>query len=339
MKYLTKIAAGSSLGLLAIVSINVVVAKILGNSLLITTWPVVAHLLAFPFVVCTIMASAGLVMVAILCWRKRKIGTVQRFWVTFAIVSIVTGLLYGSLVLGPTLSLDSSQTQRGEITVFEWNAHDIADADQFEDIFAQFDPDVLVLPELGDYPTDYGTRLSNLLDDAGKDSADYSIFTSQSQGGIAPVTIMLKNSLGEYTVQNADLATFGSLVLTPSNPDSDLPVIIGLHTAPPLPGLMDSWKDDLKLIQSHLSYSNYSRAIIAGDFNAQLYHGALASLTKYYEIKPSILGGTWPRSAAPIFRSQIDHILISDTCSVRVAQYYETRKSDHVALVSILSFN
>ncbi|MDT3768149.1 endonuclease/exonuclease/phosphatase family protein [Gleimia hominis] len=338
MKHTAKILSVFLLGLLAMAAISAMVAKSLHISLLVTTWPVAAHLLAFPSALCVLLCSTGLAVAAISCWWKRKNGAIQRFWIVCAAASVVSGLLYGALAVEPAPRIDSGQTQQSDITVFEWNAHDSADVDQFEEIFKRFDPDILVLPELGDYPTPGGTRLSNLLNDAGEKSTDYSIFTSQSQGGIAPLTVMIKKSLGEYTVQDTDLATYGSLILTPSTPNSALPVIIGVHTAPPLPGLMDSWRSDLKRIQSHLSSSDHKRAIITGDFNAQLHHGALASLTHYHEVKPCTLGGTWPRSAPPVFRSQIDHILTPDTVSVRATQFYETKKSDHIALVSTLSF-
>lgn len=337
MKTLARTAAIISLALLVLIALSAHAATIAGVTLVTTTLPMVAHLLAFPLIVCLGLIFLCLAALAVVALRRGLTGSVSRFWIVFWLGVCATALLYGSLLFYGSGSKTSSLTNQNNVTVLEWNALNSGDPEQFSDMINQFDLDVFVLPELGDYATPSGTRLTDLLRQSGNAPENYSLFTSHSHGEIAPVTVIVKKSLGEYTAKEGDLATFGSIVLTPRYAKSDLPVIIGIHTAPPLPGLMQTWRNDLQRIQQYASERSGDRVIIAGDFNAQIYHGSLAELSGYTDSKPSIFGGTWPKSAPSVLRAHIDHILVSEICKVKASQYYEVQTSDHIALVSFIS--
>lgn len=237
MKYLVRIVSGFSLLLPLVITTSAIIAKLMRRPVLITSLPVAAHLLSFPFVMCAVLAVIGIVLAFATVW-KRRTANPQRFHALTSLGCIVTALMYGSLLLGPTQGATASQPTQHSVAVLEWNAQESANSKQFADMFRRFNPKVLVLPEFGNHPTSTGTKVTDLLRDAGEDPEAYSTFTSTSRNGIAPVTVIVKRSLGAYTAHHSDLGSFGSIVLNPANAHTQLPTIIGVHTAPPLPGLM-----------------------------------------------------------------------------------------------------
>lgn len=114
------------------------------------------------------------------------------------------------------------------------------------------------------------------------------------------------------------MTQFGTIYLKSTN--EDMPDIIGLHTAPPLLGFMSNWNRDLNVISSNIILDN-PKAIIIGDFNATLRHGALNHITTHEDVLDYLSRfrrGTW-HSRLPIWMStSIDHVLIpKDTCRVK----------------------
>ena len=134
-------------------------------------------------------------------------------------------------------------------------------------IFQDFDADIAIFPELH-----HLTLLQNdLFGKNGLDSEKYAIFNSfQYTGQIAPVTVVVKKALGPYQqIENLPETSLGTVYLKAQ--EATLPDIVALHTAPPLPSLMKSWRSDLSLIEKEM-IPQQSKAIFAGDLNATDHH-------------------------------------------------------------------
>ena len=161
--------------------------------------------------------------------------------------------------------------------------------------------------------------------------------SEETEGNIAPVTVVLKKTLGPYDIYEERPATrFGTLYL--SSRATDSPPLIGLHTAPPLPGLMRIWQRDLDLITELAG--KHQDAIIIGDFNATMKHGRLHSIRTHTDVldyAPRFHSGTWNTNIPSVFRTRIDHILIpNNKYSVTSAEIKKFPNSDHLCVFAEL---
>lgn len=223
----------------------------------------------------------------------------------------------------------------------EWNTLNGLDAAHIERIFGDFDADIAVFPELGGYRKgdDAGNRLRDLFYEAKLNPDDYEVFSSpEAAGSVAPVTVVIKKSFALYEDKSAPRSTtFGTLCL--KSRSKNAPDIVALHTAPPLPGLMGLWKRDLEFIANGIA-PRYPGAIIAGDFNATLRHGAMNGLLSYkdaLDFLPKRLRGTWPAGIPGFLRSGIDHILLpEDEYAVKSVGVEDLKGSDHACVFSLL---
>lgn len=104
---------------------------------------------------------------------------------------------------------------RQTVSIVTWNAEDRGNAGDIGTLARRRDPDVIALPEYGDYREGSRTRLQNMLAKAGKNPEDCSIFESLLTGEIAPTTLVVHKRLGEYRKVDAVKTTFGSVMLRP----------------------------------------------------------------------------------------------------------------------------
>ncbi|MDU0968946.1 MAG: endonuclease/exonuclease/phosphatase family protein [Actinomycetaceae bacterium] len=312
----------------------------LGVARAVTTAPVLAQALAFPVVLLIVTAVAAVVAIIMLLTRADKGHRVTRARAAALAVVLMATVLSGALVFegGARPNPTDAASTSYRMTVLEWNTEDRESPADFREFFRRYHPDVLVLPEMGDYRIGHTTRLSRLLRDAGENPRDYQIFTSTSGSEIAPVSIIVRRAFGDYRVEDEGLVTFGTLMLTPTADDSRLPDIIGLHTAPPLPGLMPAWRGDLSTIRTYLEGRRGDSLVVAGDFNAQRYHGDFSRLRGFHDSVPGAIGGTWPNSAPMPLRAHIDHILVSANNTVVTSAYVDTQASDHSAIVGVIAY-
>jgi len=162
----------------------------------------------------------------------------------------------------------------------------------------------------------------------------YKAYISEpTEGSIAPVTIVIKRTVGTYYVlKDTPMTRFGTVYLLPTSENS--PPIIGLHTAPPLIGLMGMWQRDLNLIEEIANHNKDS--IIIGDFNATMKHGNLNDIKTHIdalEYASKFNSGTWNRNILSFFRSRIDHILIPiDKYCVKSVDIQNYKNSDHLCI-------
>lgn len=184
-------------------------------------------------------------------------------------------------------------------------------------------------------------RIKLLFHQVGLSMANYDIFTSPpTDSGIAPVTVIVKKSYGFYTEAKTFHTTrFGTIVL--HSRKQNIPDIIALHTAPPLPGLMEVWKQDLNIIHNQLA-SKYPKAIIAGDFNATMRHGALAKISSHRDalnVLPPFERGTWNSQSPKLFNATIDHILLpKNHYYVKNLDIVSFQNSDHRCIFTEITF-
>lgn len=254
---------------------------------------------SFPMLFLGVMVLMLLVLILISKYlnRERKV---------YYLSLIVIGLCIVSLMLSKQLKINNSfPTQvrpSKRIRLVEWNAHGSMSNEAMVKIFQDFDADIAIFPELH-----HLTLLQNdFFAKNGLDSEKYAIFNSfQYTGQIAPVTVVVKKALGSYQqIENVPETSLGTVYLKAK--DDTLPDIVALHTAPPLPSLMKSWRNDLSLIEKEMM-PHHPRAIFAGDFNATYEH---LRFMNHDDALWKTKKGTWPSFAFEIFKTQIDHVFV-----------------------------
>lgn len=297
-----------------------------------------AQFYAFPLLFGGITAVFSLIAVAFGLLIHKRAGlthTSFKFWSAVFIFSVIFATCGSDF----TKSAGQPSDEINSIKIVEWNALNSLNEKQALKIFGEFDADIAVFPELGgNYKGDISNdRFREVFEKAGIDFTKYEVFSSpEMMGNIAPVTVIVKKENSDYEVveENA-MTTFGTVFL--KSKIRDKPDIVGLHTAPPLPGLMDRWRWDLDLISSEI-FKKYSNAIIVGDFNATTRHGLLGKPMTHEDslsYAPKFTRGTWPVSLPSYFRTTIDHVFIpKGKYTVKDVEVVSFEESDH-ALVYV----
>ena len=196
--------------------------------------------------------------------------------IVLSILFIIFGTGSGKI---PEVNMDNKT-----IKLVEWNVTNNINKSNIQEIFGEFDADIAVFPELkkkkkGDKSN---KRLADLFKKANIDFDKYEAYISEpSEGNISPVTVVIKKDFGEYSIyKETPMTRSGTVYL--SSKDKTKPPIIGLHTAPPLIGLMSIWERDLNLI-ADISCDN-KESIIIGDFNATMKHGCLNNIKTHLDV-------------------------------------------------------
>lgn len=297
----------------------------------ISTKILFAHFYSFTvFFGCIVALISLFMLILILCKNGYKNLSVL-LWS----LMLVTSLLLIAFSTN-TKSCDVSD-KNSRIKIVEWNMENKLEDKGIYKIFREFDADVAVFPELEGYHKGEpaNDRLKKVFESVGIDYDKYEVFTSiPTSGNIAAVTIVTKKSFSRYIdTKKTLMTTFGTLYL--KSVDKDKPDIIGLHTAPPLLGLMSDWKRDLNIISEDIIKNN-SKAIIMGDFNATLRHGALNNITTHEDVldySSVFKRGTWHSHMPMWISTPIDHILIpKDTYCVKKVDILNLGESDHRAI-------
>ncbi|MEV8375793.1 endonuclease/exonuclease/phosphatase family protein [Kribbella sp. NPDC056861] len=116
--------------------------------------------------------------------------------------------------------------------------------------------------------------------------------------------------------------------------------VIAYHGYPPLPRDVTIWKQDLGVLKDWCSAG--PQTILAGDFNATTDHAdfrdALGRNCK--SIAPTVgagLQGTWPADRPALFRTQIDHVVVTDGLVPGKFKTYEVEGSDHRAVIATVA--
>ena len=232
----------------------------------LSTRPILAQIYAFPLATATTASLLSFLYFSLSFYKKNK-----QICFYSGILLLLSFIL---LLFGTDKTLSSASNKTKTLKLVTWNVANQIEEQHIERIFSHFDADIAIFPELAtnirenreDREDQENQQIQLLFQQVGLSISNYDIFTSPpTDSGIAPVTVIIKKSYGFYTkAETFHTTRFGTIVL--HSRKQNLPDIIALHTAPPLPGLMEVWKQDLHIIHNQLA-SKYPKAIIAGDFN------------------------------------------------------------------------
>lgn len=328
-----------------------------GLNALLSSLPFLAQILAFPIPLGLLVSLISILIIVILATRG---GAHRRRGILAFGILLAAGFLLllsaSSLTLPkqkPGLSPPAPEEER-TLRILEWNVLSELSAADVERIFLKLDTDIAVFPEY-DYTDNSGRlrpELAAAFAEAGLQSTDYSFFrSSDSRRELETITVVIKKDLGTYQQaplpDAVDPVSLGCLYLKPVPEPGDKgtelfsaarPEILAVHTSPPLPGLMSVWRKDLTRIEQ-LSVK-LPRAVILGDFNATLRHGALAQVRHHADaLSVCRLGdrGSWPSSSPALFRSSIDHILLPyDRYIICSSSILTGGSSDHLPLYTVV---
>ena len=301
----------------------------------LSTKPILAQIYAFPLATATMASLLSFLYFSLSFYKKKK--QILFYSGIFLLVSL-TLLVFGT---DKTASVTSNNTNT--LKLVTWNVANQLEAEHLKQIFSSFNTDIAIFPELDSNAQEgqENQKIKILFQQAGLSIEDYDVFTSPpTDSGIAPVTVIIKKSYGFYTkAETFHTTRFGTIVL--HSRKQNLPDIIALHTAPPLPGLMEVWKQDLHIIHNQLA-SKYPKAIIAGDFNATMRHGALAKISSHRDalnVLPPFERGTWNSQSPKLFNATVDHILLpKNHYYVKDLDIVSFQNSDHRCIFTEITF-
>lgn len=284
----------------------------------------IAQFLAFPFMFGAIMLVFTAISLGIVKFRKSE--TILKNIIST--IFIITSIIF--MLTGVNSPKARKYEDSDTIKIVEWNALNNLTKDSAKKIFKDFDADIAVFPELNPDTSEISI-IYNAFNESSIDFNQYDIFAGFGYGdSIAPVTIISKKD--KHRLEQEEIkygVRFGTVKV--KNKDIE---IIGLHTAPPIPGLMIEWSLDLEIIDEMVKEN--PNAIVIGDFNANLRHGNMSKLTNHVDVLSSnsiLERGTWPQKLPKVLRASIDHILLpKDKYSVKNVEIVDLEGSDHAAI-------
>lgn len=304
-----------------------------------TTSLVVGQVLAFPQIIGGIMAIFFLVWIAA-GWLLRRVSGRNRRPNGTPLVGFLVSAMCVALALHPVSGPQEGPTEGRTMSVVSWNVHDeLTRADLGHVV--RGNPEVVVLPEASTGP------LEKYLSELGKDS-DYQVFATSTGSGLSPTSVLISKSLGTYQIAEGEEPTVGTLALRPADPASSNPVVLGVHTASPVPRWMDQWDSDVGSVLDDVCTPRRDDSprpvIAAGDYNANPWHGHMATIPGRdgcTDALPAsgVSRGTWPSSLAAWTRTQIDHVVVNGDMRVDDADVMPIEgPSDHVPVRATLRF-
>ena len=270
-------------------------------------------------------------------------------WRIAAVLTILLAVTGGALTAPRYLS-DPEPPPPGtrELTIMVANVlGGGADAGEVAKIIRLRQPDLVSLPEAqADVRQEIESHLQGL---------HYRGYTQQANSAVESATsVLVSDSLGEVefrsetldpsrvsaqqpgTTDTAQTTTqFGHVIVTGGSLGKLR--LIAYHGYPPLPSEVTTWKQDLLVVKRWCAAGQPT--ILAGDFNATIDHADFRSTlgADCKSVAPSVgagLQGTWPADRPALFRTQLDHVLVTDGITPGKFQTYEIEGSDHRAAVA-----
>lgn len=300
-------------------------------STVLSTFFPFAHILAFPYVLGAILLMSTLVA-AVICWRRRChwLGWVHcAMWLAVSVSLLL--IPYGV----PKTVITSTALAQRSLTVVTFNTGSTLTSQDLEKLVTLSNPDIIVLPETSAYDARRAIETAYYQGHVFEPSNGG--FSDIYEGQIAPTTVIINKKLGSVKTVPGPSTAFGTVALAFDDPV--LPVIVGIHAAPPLPGLMRQWREDLDRV-TQFGESSTKPMVIAGDFNATLRHSKLASRSRLIDSQEFcgwVQVGTWPAKIPRVLRSPIDHVLVTAPITATSCQTVPIGESDHLAYITTLN--
>ncbi|WP_147392866.1 endonuclease/exonuclease/phosphatase family protein [Actinomyces sp. 2119] len=278
------------------------------------------------------------------------------------LVLVLVALAHGGVLLGRGMSLGPLETSdtssdtpsdKAAFTVMSLNTErEDAPVQAVAETARAVQADVVVLPET---TAAYGEELAGLLRGAAGELTVYTAVSppygwndedgdgadddSGAHHGIDPVratTVLVSERLGGYRqTEGVAGAGRGMVVLEPV--DGSGPVITGVHTYPPVPGLMGEWRSSLTTVAG-LCQDPPEGLVMVGDFNATRDHALLRDLHACASAgEQAGVGGlaTWPtHTGTRLLGATIDHVLVDASAWVgQSGEVLTLPQTDHRAVV------
>ncbi len=291
-----------------------------------------AQLIAFSAILGCGAGLFGLVFLLSACIIKRG----RRYPFTIGLAWLIAGICFVLFPAGMTLPPpETSPVNAQTITVATFNSGSALTSTDIDTLVRSYAPNVIVLPETS------GPELDDAVAGSGFHGSVYTVpddgFPSTYTGDIDPTSVLVSTQLGPAQVIDGPMTSFGTVAIRFSDPS--LPIVIGLHTAPPLPSIVHEWRSDLDRVIAFGEHSN-TPLILAGDFNATLRHGPMATRTRLIDTAQQcgrFPQGTWPTAFPREFRSQIDHVMLSPNMVAHTCAVVDIGQSDHAAYIATIA--
>lgn len=287
-----------------------------------------AQLAAFPRVT-GIALVLMVVIISVTCWRKRH----GRLMIACCLAWTLAGASFSLFPYGipDTASRPQGNPSRS-LRIVTFNSGSTLTSSDLKKLIDSQQPNVIVLPETSGY--DVRQAMESIHYPGYMFETPDTGFSGAYNGKIAPTTIITDKDLGTAHYVRGPATSFGTMAIKFDDPR--IPTIVGVHAAPPLPTLMRQWREDNDRVM-HFGESYTRPIIIAGDFNATLRHGALATRSKLVDSQEFCAGshlGTWPATMPGILRTPIDHVFISLELAAQSCKAVDIGESDHLAYIT-----
>lgn len=298
-----------------------------GMARFLSLYPPFAQLLAFPQTMGLVILLFWVIL-AVVSWARKQSRLALASCLVWILVG--TGFLFAPYGMPRQISnpVQVDEIQRN-LTIVTFNTGARMSTSDFHQLVSAWDPDIIVLPETSGY--ELRQAIETLNYDGWLFEAPDGGLPSTYTGQVAPTSVVVHKRLGAARFMQGPVTSFGTVAI--EFDDASLPLLVGLHAAPPLPGLMDEWRKDINRV---LEFSNSTQKplIVAGDFNATLRHGPLATRGKLIdsqEFCSPVPAGTWPAGAPNLLRSAIDHVFVVQGMGASSCQVKQIGRSDHLA--------
>lgn len=300
----------------------------------------VAHALAFPAITGVLVSAVALAALGRAILRGRTAANPYGGWGAAppATLLLIAAVGLAAMPWGPPWArLVSAPSAAGpELRIATLNSQDSLAQSDLAALMKLFNPDVVVVPEGSTHTLNIAAEGTPFA--GGIYETQSSGFTEAYSGQIASTAVMIHaKTRSHYQPSAAEPTSFGTVLLKPST--AGYPAIMGIHAAPPLPGLMDAWRADLDAVTSFASSYSSGPLILAGDFNATPRHGPLAAAVRLIDTAGACglaERGTWPAQGPSWLRSPIDHVLVTPKIQVLSCQTAQIGVGDHLAYMTAL---
>ncbi|MGV8969348.1 MAG: endonuclease/exonuclease/phosphatase family protein [Microbacteriaceae bacterium] len=267
----------------------------------------------------------------------------RRFTASVALVLIGFMLLSAAVLATRGLGNTSFETRgTNDLVVMTWNT--LGDAPGAEAIAAlalERGADIVALPET---TRETGIAVAQFMGAGGSPMWSHTVAYDQVSKARS-TTVLISADLGTYEVAEERITSvLPTIIATPT--DGTGPTIIAVHAVAPIPGQMQNWRSDLKVLAESCVGDN---VIMAGDFNSTPDHFAglgtttddvLGDCTSSAVVSKNGAVGTWPSRAPALLGAPIDHITHTTnwrTSGFQVIETHDAYGSDHRPVIAQLT--